>query len=56
MAPGMIESGQWAPGNDITMITALAAAGVNEAFQVDWGQLVPGRTSQQVGKKLGEGQ
>jgi hypothetical protein len=47
----MIEAGQWGRGDDRRLITALAAAadkGASEAFQVDWGSLVPGRTAEQV--------
>jgi hypothetical protein len=44
----MVEAGQWGRGDDKRLITSLAAAGADEAFQVDWGSLVPGRTAEQV--------
>jgi hypothetical protein len=44
----MIEAGQWGRGDDKRLITSLAATGAAEAFQVDWGSLVPGRTGEQV--------
>jgi hypothetical protein len=48
LAPSMIEAGQWGRGDDKRLITSLAATGAAEAFQVDWGSLVPGRTAEQV--------
>lgn len=48
----MIETGSWAKGDDKRLINALAAAGAQEEFQLDWGSLVPSRSAEQVGDFL----
>jgi hypothetical protein len=48
LAPSMIEAGQWAAGQDKLLIRGLAEAAVEGEWQVDWGNLVPGRSAELV--------
>ena len=46
LAPTMVEAGEWAAGEDRTLLRALLAAGGEaEEWQLDWGGLVEARTA-----------
>lgn len=45
----MMEKGEWGAGDDKTMFEKLLTTLPKHEFEVDWDQLVPGRTADQVG-------
>ncbi|KAK9817342.1 hypothetical protein WJX74_005162 [Apatococcus lobatus] len=45
LTPGMVSRGEWGSGDDRRLIRALLESGAKQEFQVDWGNLVKGRSA-----------
>eukprot|EP00798_Chlamydomonas_sp_ICE-L_P006723 gene6723-3394_t len=51
MSPSMFSSGEWALGDDITLVRALQSAGCEWEWEVEWDYLVSNRTAEQAKRR-----
>eukprot|EP00798_Chlamydomonas_sp_ICE-L_P025673 gene25673-11340_t len=51
LSPSIFSSGEWALGDDITLIRALQSGGCEWPWEVEWDCLVPNRTAEQVKRR-----
>eukprot|EP00798_Chlamydomonas_sp_ICE-L_P030031 gene30031-17926_t len=47
LSPSVFSLGEWALGDDITLVRALQAGGYEWPWEVEWDRLVPNRTAEQ---------
>ncbi len=48
----MVSRGEWGPGDDKRMLRAMLVQGAAREWEVNWEQLVEGRTALQVGRGI----
>eukprot|EP00798_Chlamydomonas_sp_ICE-L_P027725 gene27725-7371_t len=51
MSLSMFSSGEWALGDDITLVSALQSASCEWPWEVEWDHLVPNRTAEQAKRR-----
>eukprot|EP00798_Chlamydomonas_sp_ICE-L_P025672 gene25672-11339_t len=51
LSPSLFSSGEWALGDDITLVRALHSGGYEWPWEVEWDRLVPNRTPEQAKRR-----